>query len=135
VTIWNLLIREIMHRKMNFALAVLSVMVASGSLIGSVTLLRIHDIHTGRLLEQKQADLEQRMAQLQDDTRKAMLKLGFNIVILPRDQNLSDWYADDYASKYMPEDYVNKLANSGVVTVRIFCRACSRRSSGPNTSA
>ena len=120
MTIWNLLIREILHRKVNFALAVLSVMVASGSLIGSVTLLRIHDIHTGRLLEQKQAGLEQRMAQLKDDTRKAMLKLGFNIVILPKDQNLSDWYADDYASKYMPEDYVHKLADSGIVTVRHF---------------
>jgi len=118
MTIWNLLIREILHRKLNFMLAVLSVMVASGSLIGSVTLLRIHDIQTGKLLEQKQAKLEQRMAQLQDDTRKAMLKLGFNIVILPKDQNLSDWYAEDYASKYMPEDYADRLANSGVVTVR-----------------
>ena len=58
MTIWNLLIREILHRKLNFALAVISVMVASGSLIGSVTLLRIHDIHTGRFLEQKQAELE-----------------------------------------------------------------------------
>jgi hypothetical protein len=103
---------------LNFMLAVLSVMVASGSLIGSVTLLRIHDIQTGKLLEQKQAELEQRMAQLQDDTRKAMLKLGFNIVILPKDQNLNDWYAEDYASKYMPEDYADRLAKSGVVTVR-----------------
>lgn len=118
MTIWNLLIREILHRKLNFALSVLSVIVASGSLVGAVALLRIHDIHTNELLEQKQAELAQQMAQLQDDTRKAMLKLGFNVVILPKDQNLSDWYADDYASKYMPEDYANRLANSGVVTVR-----------------
>ena len=131
MTIWNLLIREILHRKMSFALAVLSVMVASGSLIGSVILLRIHDIHTGRLLEQKQADLEQRMAQLKDDTRKAMLKLGFNIVILPKDQNLSDWYADDYASKYMPEDYVHKLADSGIVTVRHFLPSLQQKIEWP----
>jgi len=131
MTIWNLLIREILHRKMNFALAVLSVMVASGSLIGSVTLLRIHDIHTGRLLEQKQADLEQRMARLQDDTRKAMLKLGFNIVILPKDQNLGDWYSDDYASKYMPEEYVHKLADSGIVTVRHFLPSLQQKIEWP----
>ena len=131
MTIWNLLIREILHRKLNFALAVLSVMVASGSLIGSVTLLRIHDIHTGKLLEQKQADLEQRMAQLKDDTRKAMLKLGFNIVILPKDQNLSDWYADDYASKYMPEEYVHKLADSGIVTVRHFLPSLQQKIEWP----
>ena len=131
MTIWNLLIREIMHRKMNFALAVLSIIVASGSLIGSVTLLRIHDIHTGKLLEQKQAGLEQRMARLKDDTRKAMLKLGFNIVILPKDQNLSDWYADDYASKYMPEEYVHKLADSGIVTVRHFLPSLQQKIEWP----
>ena len=131
MTIWNLLIREILHRKVNFALAVVSVIVASGSLIGSVTLLRIHDIHTGKLLEQKQAELEKRMAQLKDDTRKAMLKLGFNLVILPRDQNLSDWYADDYASKYMPEDYVHKLADSGIVTVRHFLPSLQQKIEWP----
>jgi predicted lysophospholipase L1 biosynthesis ABC-type transport system permease subunit len=49
-----------------------------------------------------------------------MLKLGFNVVILPKDQNLSDWYSEDFATKYMPEDYVNKLANSGIITVRHF---------------
>lgn len=131
MTIWNLLIREILHRKLNFALAVLSVMVASGSLIGSVTLLRIHDIHTNKLLEQKLAGLEQRMTQLKDDTRKAMLKLGFNVVILPKDQNLSDWYADDYASKYMPEDYVDQLANSKVVTVRHFLPSLQQKIEWP----
>ena len=116
MTIWNLLIREILHRKLNFALSVLSVMVASGSLVGAVALLRIHDIHTNELLEQKQAELSRQMTQLQDDTRKAMLNLGFNVVILPKDQNLNDWYAENYASKYMPEEYVDRLAKSGVVT-------------------
>jgi putative ABC transport system permease protein len=131
MTIWNLLIREILHRKLNFALALLSVMVASGSLIGSVTLLRIYDNQTNLLLEQKQAELEQRMAQLKDDTRKAMLKLGFNIVILPKDQNLSDWYAEDYASKYMPEEYVHKLADSGIVTVRHFLPSLQQKIEWP----
>jgi putative ABC transport system permease protein len=131
MTIWNLLIHEILHRKLNFVLAVLSVVVASGSLVGSVTLLRIYDNQTNLLLEQKQAELEQRMAQLKDDTRKAMLKLGFNIVILPRDQNLSDWYAEDYASKYMPEEYVHKLADSGIVTVRHFLPSLQQKIEWP----
>ena len=109
MTIWRLVFSEILHRRMNFALGVLAVMVASTSFIGSITLLQIHE-----------ADLTHGMDKLTDDTRKAMLKLGFNVVILPKDQNLADWYADDYASKYMPEDYVHKLANSGIVTVRHF---------------
>jgi ABC-type lipoprotein release transport system permease subunit len=120
MTIWNLLIREIMHRKINFALAVFSVMVASALFIGSGALLEIH-----------QRYLTQEMAQLKDDTRKAMLKLGFNIVILPKDQNLGDWYADDYASKYMPEDYVHKLADSGIVTVRHFLPSLQQKIEWP----
>ena len=120
MTVWSLCVREILHRKMNFALSVVSVIVASASLIGSVTLLRLHDIRTGQILEQKQTELADRMAALKDDTRKAMLKLGFNVVILPKDQNLSDWYSEDYASKYMPEDYVHQLADSGIITVRHF---------------
>lgn len=131
MTIWSLLIREIMHRKLNFALAVLTVVVASGSLIGSVALLRIHDVRTDQILEQKEAELQQSTAKLNDETRKAMLKLGFNIVILPKDQNLSDWYADDFASKYMPEDYVHKLADSGIVTVRHFLPSLQQKVEWP----
>ncbi|MGD8500141.1 MAG: FtsX-like permease family protein [Phycisphaerales bacterium] len=131
MTIWNLLIREIMHRKLNFALGVLSVMVASGSLIGSITLLRVHDVRTDQILEQKEAELQQSTAKLNDETRKAMLKLGFNVVILPKDQNLSDWYAEDYASKYMPEEYVHQLADSGIVTVRHFLPSLQQKIEWP----
>ena len=131
MTIWKLVRSEILHRRMNFALGVLSVMVASASFIGSVTLLRIHDLRTGQILEVKQDELAKRMAELKDDTRKAMLKLGFNIVILPKDQNLADWYAEDYASKYMPEDYVHKLANSGIVTVRHFLPSLQQKIEWP----
>jgi ABC-type lipoprotein release transport system permease subunit len=131
VTIWKLVTSEILHRRMNFALGVLSVMVASASFIGSVTLLRIHDLRTGQILEAKQDELAKRMTELKDDTRKAMLKLGFNVVILPKDQNLADWYAEDYASKYMPEDYVHKLANSRIVTVRHFLPSLQQKIEWP----
>jgi hypothetical protein len=131
MTIWRLVISEILHRRMNFALGVLSVMVASASFIGSVTLLNIHDIRTNQILQKKQDELSKRMAELTDETRKAMLKLGFNVVILPKDQNLADWYSDDYASKYMPEDYVHRLADSGIVTVRHFLPSLQQKIEWP----
>jgi putative ABC transport system permease protein len=131
MTIWRLVAGEILHRRMNFALGVLSVMVASASFIGSVTLLNIHDLRTNQILQNKQDELADRMNELTDVTRKAMLKLGFNIVILPKDQNLADWYADDYASKYMPEDYVHRLADSGVVTVRHFLPSLQQKIEWP----
>ena len=131
MTIWRLVFSEILHRRMNFALGVLSVMVASASFIGSVTLLNIHDLRTNQILQDKQDELADRMVELTDVTRKAMLKLGFNVVILPKDQNLADWYADDYASKYMPEDYVHQLADSGIVTVRHFLPSLQQKIEWP----
>ena len=131
MTIWSLLIREILHRKLNFALAVLTVIVASGSLIGSVALLKVHDVRTDQILEQKEAELQESTAKLNDETRKAMLKLGFNVVILPKDQNLSDWYAEDYASKYMPEEYVHQLEDSRIVTVRHFLPSLQQKVEWP----
>ena len=58
------------------------------------------------------------MAALEDDYRKITKGLGFNVLILPREQNLSDLFADDFASKYMPEEYVERLATSRVATIQ-----------------
>jgi ABC-type lipoprotein release transport system permease subunit len=118
MTVWRLAAKEILQRKLNFALGLLSVVVAVGSLVGALTLLKTHDIRTRQILEKKEAETKARMAALEDEMRKAMLNLGFNIAILPKDQNLADWYAEDYAAKYMPEDYVQKLAGSNIITVQ-----------------
>jgi ABC-type lipoprotein release transport system permease subunit len=107
MTFWRLVAREILYRKVNFALGVVSVLVAVGCLVGELSLLRAHDLRT-----------QARMARLNDEMRKEMKKLGFNILILPKDQNLADLYATDYASKHMPEEYVKRLANSKIMTVR-----------------
>jgi len=114
----HLVTREILHRKLNFALSVFATLIATAALIGSVVLLRMHDARTHSILQTKEAELQVRMEKLNDDTRKSMLKLGFNLVILPRDQDLADWYADDYSTKYMPESYVDRLAESDIVSVR-----------------
>jgi ABC-type lipoprotein release transport system permease subunit len=107
MTLSRLILREILYRKLNLVLALLSVMVAVGCLVAELTVLRGHDIRTAA-----------RMAKLEDEMRRQMKKLGFNIVILPKDQNLENFYAEDYASKSMPEDFATKLANSRIVTVR-----------------
>jgi putative ABC transport system permease protein len=114
----QLVAKEIFHRKFNYALSVLATLVATASLVGSVVLLRVHDIRTGAILREKAAGLQARMDKLNDDTRKSMLKLGFNLVILPKDQNMADWHIDDYSTKYMPESYVDRLASSKIVDIR-----------------
>ena len=127
----HLVLKEILHRKLNYFLGVLAVMVAIAALIGSLVLLRTHDIRTNLVLKQKEAQLAERMDKLKDDTRKAMLKLGFNLVILPGDLNLGDWYSKDYSTKYMPESYVERLADSGIISVRHFLPSLQQKIQWP----
>jgi putative ABC transport system permease protein len=114
----QLVAKEIFHRKFNYALSVFATLIATASLVGSIVLLRMHDARTNLILRQKEVELQTRMDKLQDDTRKSMLKLGFNLVILPKNQNLADWYAEDFSTTYMPESYVDRLADSDIVSVR-----------------
>jgi putative ABC transport system permease protein len=131
MTLWRMVTKEILHRKLNFALGVLSAAVGVGCLVGALALLRVHDAQTRWLLERREEELKARMAVLNDDMRKAMLTLGFNIVILPRDQNLADWYADDYASKYMPESYVDRLAEAETITIRHLLPSLQQKTKWP----
>lgn len=114
----HLVIKEIKNRKQNFFLGLLSVVFAVTSIVGALTMLDIHDIKTDSLITKKEKETRERHAILQDDYRKITKKLGFNLLILPEDQNLSDLYAEDFANKYMPESYVDSLANSKSVFIR-----------------
>jgi len=118
MSIRHLVLREIAHRKLNFGLGLLSVVIAVACLVGALTLLRAHDIRTDQIIALKEAETERRMRKLEDDYRKIMKKLGFNVLIVPKGQNLGDLYAEGYASKYMPEEYVERLARSRIMSIR-----------------
>jgi len=133
MTISRLVVKEILHRKLNFGLGLLSVAAAVGCLAGSLTLVRLHDARTQSILEQKRVETQEKMRALEDDVRKAMQKLGFNIVILPKDQNLSDWYADDYGAKYMPEEYLSRLEQSEIVTIEHIVPRLRQKVKWPET--
>ena len=115
--VWRLVFNEIIHRKLNFGLGLISVTLAVGCLVGALTLLDGHDRRTDQIITRKTAETEARMKKLEDDYRKITKGLGFNILILPKDQNLGDLYAEDYATKYMPESYATTLSNSRIVTI------------------
>jgi hypothetical protein len=117
MSIWRLVLCEIAYRKLNFGLSVLSVLVAVGCLVGEMLLLRKHELQASAILVAKYSETLEKMRALEDDYRKITKNLGFNVLILPRDQNLSDLYADDFASKYMPEEYAERLAKSRVATI------------------
>ena len=127
MSIWRLVIREIVYRRLTFLLALLAIATAVGSMIASVTILQLHDLETERLLAELEAQVKRQAAELKDDMRRATLKLSFNLLILPKDQKLRDWYTDDYATKTMPESHVDRLASSGIVTVRHFLPSLQER--------
>jgi ABC-type lipoprotein release transport system permease subunit len=134
----RLVVREIKHRKLNFLLGLLSVAVAVASLVGAQTLLTADGIITARLLNAKEAEVEKSVAEkeavvqqtgkeLQDMIRKQMLGLGFNVLILPESQSLSELHLNGSMSATMPEEYVDRLANSNIVTVNHLLPSITKR--------
>ena len=128
MNVWRLVLREISHRRLNFALGLLSVAVAVGCLVGALTLLSADEIRTAEILDtyrtaseqqiaERKAAVEQRGAELQDAMRKITKGLGFNILILPEQQDLGELHVEGTLSSTMPEEYVDRLANSRIVTV------------------
>ena len=114
----RLILKEMGYRKLNLALALLSVVVAVGCLVAELTVLRAHDLRTEQIIAEKEEQTNKEMEKLQDEMRVSMKKLGFNIRILPKDQNLEELYAKDYASKLMPEEYVKRLVESKIVVIQ-----------------
>jgi putative ABC transport system permease protein len=133
MTLFKLTLRELRHRRINFLSGVLSVWLATAVLSGALLLLDAYDRRTGKLLAAQQAQLEAKIRQLQNDTVRAMEHLGFNIVILPAGQNLSDWYADDYAAQTMPESSVQTLEKRNLVTIENLEPVLRRKIRWPET--
>ena len=118
MTVWRLVSKEIGHRRLSFALAVVAVAVAVGVLAGHLILLRAYDLRTEAVLDARQQAAEPRLAALEDDYRKYMKDLGFNLLILPEQQDLSEFWTKGYGTHTMPEAYVRKLADSGTDSMR-----------------
>ena len=111
----------------------LSVAVAVGCLVGSLTLMNLQDVRTRMILENKRIETQEKMRVLEDDIKRAMRKLGFNIIILPKDQNLNDWYANDYGVRYMPEQYMSRLVQSKIVSIEHFSPRLRQKVRWPET--
>ncbi len=117
MNLWRLIVREIRHRALNFALGILAVTVAIACLIAALALLKVDRVATRAILAQKEAEVTEAGAKLEDSMRKIMKGLGFNVVVIPKDQDLAEMHLSGSISKTMPEEYVERLANSKIVTV------------------
>lgn len=116
--IWRLVLQEMRYRKLDAVLGVFAVVVAAACLVAVMTLLRGHELRLTELTKAQEADTQTRMAVAEDDYRKITKKLGYNVLILSKDQDLGAFYADGHASALMPESYVDALANQKVMSIR-----------------
>jgi putative ABC transport system permease protein len=123
--------REILHRRVNFCLGTLAVALATLLVVGGWVLLSAYARNVETVVAQKESEVRARSAELTDAMRRITKRMGFNVVILPRGQNLDDPFAEDYASKFMPEEYADRLGQSEIVTVNHLLPTLEKRVEWP----
>jgi len=120
----RLLLAELRFRKLNFAMSLLAVVIAVTLFVAGPMLVDAYRQETRAQLDGLQSDAtalhdristSQRetaaeLARLEKETRRIMRDLGFNLMIVHRDTNMSDFWASDFAAEDMPQEYVNRLA-------------------------
>jgi len=101
--------QEIRRRPWQFLLSVLAVAAGVATVVGCLAALRGERRAAEQLLDRQEQDLDQRFATYQQDLAESMTKAGFQVILLPRDQNLGDWYSEDFAAKALPADALDRL--------------------------
>ncbi len=115
---WRLVLREMGYRRGDFFIGVLAVTAAVACLAASSTLLHGHDAQTRQLAESHRESTLSLLRSVEDDYRKITKDMGYNVLVLSKDQDMATYLDEGYAKAHMPENYVGKLAQSKVMTVR-----------------
>jgi len=115
----KLLIAEIRFRKLNFLLSLLAVAAAATLFTAGPSLIDAYRAKAAGDLEEADqqhekamASIDAELAELDKNTKRTMRDLGFNLRIIHKDTNLSNFWAADFALADMPEEHIQKLADS-----------------------
>lgn len=108
----QLIIKEISHSRFSFICCALLICTCLCSVLISFGLAKNFDDETKDILAEFDEKTSQNLKSLEDQIRKEMKGLGFNIYIFPEGQDMQEVYSQGYASKTMPESYVDKLAET-----------------------
>jgi len=127
----RLLIREILHRKVNFALGLLAAATATALVVAGWELIARRERLTGDLIDRARAEVEASGRDLNEAMVQITKRLGFNILITPKGQNFDDPFAPDYASRFMSEESADFLARSRVITINHILPALEQRVEWP----
>jgi putative ABC transport system permease protein len=87
--IFNLILKEIRHRKFNFLLSLLAVVVAVGLFLFFFTT--------------SEASIR--------ETKRIMRDIGFNLRVIPKETDMEEFWAKGYSEHTMPEEYIYRFAS------------------------
>ncbi|NQT39424.1 MAG: hypothetical protein HQ581_18145 [Planctomycetes bacterium] len=124
MSLFRMLLAEILHRKINFALSLFAVTVAVMLFTAGPVLVDGYGQDTRDELAQLEADVveaevglqeaekaqDEEMKDLQDNTRKTMLGLGFNLMIVHRNTDMLQYTRTGLPTNDMEREYVERLA-------------------------
>lgn len=127
----KLLLAEIRYRKLNFVLSLLAVTIAVALFVAGPVLVDGY----GRETRQELAGLQERvaaskrslteseqaataeLAELEDQTRRVMRDLGFNLFIVHKQNDLIQYLSTGLPTVDMPQEWVEKLAHDPALTM------------------
>ncbi len=117
MNLWRLIFQEILYRKVGFLLGLLSVVAAMTAWIGAPVLLRAHDRQTDLIMTERARATQEEMHRMEDDYRLIMRDLGYNVMIVSEDQDLSRLRSLGHPEVTMPFEYVERLGTGGIETL------------------
>jgi len=105
MSIFRVLLKELRFRWLNSLLALTAVAAAVTLFVAILTL----------------SDASER------ETARLMREVGFNLIIIPKDTDMDNFWATDCADKDMPESYVERLLNAPGLHARHYVATLRRR--------
>jgi putative ABC transport system permease protein len=117
MNIWLIIKRELVHKKFGFITGVLSLVIATAGFVGALTLLRGDDLATEQKFIEKEKELREEMLRLEDDYRIIMRNMGYNVLVLNKEQSIPELESNGYATTYLDYEDVWKIAESGMNTL------------------
>lgn len=127
MSIWSIIGKEMRHNPTQVAIGLLCIIVASGLVMGSVTLLSVHDLNSERIIDQKERETRAEMLALENDYRLMMRRLGYNVLILHADESLDALRLQGSPTTTLPEQYVFDLSTGGIENLNHFLPILQQR--------
>ncbi len=107
----KLMLAEIGYRRLNFVLSLLAISIAVTLFVAGPVLVDGYSGQTRELIAATEKSTSEKLDVLKDRTRRLMRDIGFNLMVVHRDTNMTDFWASDFAAADMPQEYLKRLVD------------------------